>query len=63
VDGRPVALDGQPPQALGPLLALTGGRVVCDDRLVGEEFGCGAGRWTARIASAASAVHSPFVVL
>jgi len=62
VDGGPVALDGQPPQALGALLVLTGGRVVCGDRLVGE-FGCGAGRWTARIASAASAVHSPFVVL
>jgi DNA-binding CsgD family transcriptional regulator len=36
VDGRPVALDGQPPQALVALLALIGGCVVCDDRLVGR---------------------------
>jgi DNA-binding NarL/FixJ family response regulator len=36
VDGRPVALDGQPPQARVARLALIGGCVVCDDRLVGR---------------------------
>jgi hypothetical protein len=63
VDRRPVALVTSD----RALLALIGGCVVCYDRLTaelwGEKFVCVAVRWPRSIASAASAVHSPFVVL
>jgi predicted ATPase/DNA-binding SARP family transcriptional activator len=39
VDGRPVALGGQRPRALFALLALMGGRVVTNDRLIDELWG------------------------
>ena len=38
-DGRPVALGGQRPRALFALLALMGGRVVTNDRLIDELWG------------------------
>jgi hypothetical protein len=39
VDGKPVALGGQRPRALFALLALTGGRVVTNERLIDELWG------------------------
>jgi DNA-binding SARP family transcriptional activator len=39
VDGKPVALGGQRPRALFALLALTGSRVVTNERLIDELWG------------------------
>jgi predicted ATPase/DNA-binding SARP family transcriptional activator len=39
VDGRPVALGGQRPRALFALLALMGGQVMTNDRLIDELWG------------------------
>jgi DNA-binding SARP family transcriptional activator len=43
-DGRPVALGGQRPRALFALLALMGGRVVTNERLIDELWGRGSAR-------------------
>jgi hypothetical protein len=60
VDGRPIALADQRPQELVARLPLIGGRLVCNDQLVGRQFGCRAGRWKGK--NRVRGVLCPFAV-
>jgi hypothetical protein len=60
VDGRPIALDDQRPQALVARLPLIGGAWCVTTSWWGDEFGCRAGRWKGK--NRVRGVLCPFAV-